>query len=119
MSRKVNLRVFAPSAAALLALVGLATAASLPANGNSTAPSSPIVLAEDTKGLEELDAADRAAAEKQKTCPVTDELLGSMGKPVKVTAKGRDVYLCCGGCKGKFLKNVDKYLEKIDKQSKK
>ena len=39
-------------------------------------------------GLKELDEADRKAAEKQKTCPVSGEKLGSMGKPYKVTHEG-------------------------------
>jgi YHS domain-containing protein len=62
---------------------------------------------------------DQELIEKQKTCPVTDALLGSMGTPVKVQVKGRTVFLCCAGCKAKLLKNPDKYLEKLDKQNKK
>ena len=59
---------------------------------------------------------DKELIEEQKTCPVTDEPLGSMGKPVKVMVKGRAVFLCCAGCKKKLLANPDKYLKKLDEQ---
>ena len=62
---------------------------------------------------------DKELIEKQKTCPVTDQPLGSMGKPVKVVVKGRTVFLCCAGCKKKLLANPDKYLKKLDEQSEK
>jgi hypothetical protein len=49
---------------------------------------------------------------------VTDQPLGSMGKPVKVRVQGRTVFLCCAGCKTKLLANPDKYLKKLDEQKK-
>ena len=48
-------------------------------------------------GLAELSPSDRAAAEKQRVCPVSGDLLGSMGKPIKVIVKGQTVFLCCAG----------------------
>lgn len=66
------------------------------------------------EGLAELPEADRALAEKQKVCPVTGEALGSMGKPLKVTVKGRTVFLCCGGCEEDLKKDPDKFLAKLD-----
>ena len=63
--------------------------------------------------LSKLSPADRAAAEKQKICPVTGQLLGSMGRPLKVTVKGRDVFLCCQGCVATIRKDPDKYLAKL------
>ena len=66
--------------------------------------------------LAKLPPEDLALAKKQKVCPVTDAPLGSMGTPVKVNVKGRDVFLCCVGCKDRLLKNPDKYLAKLDKQ---
>ena len=65
------------------------------------------------ENLAKLSAADRAVAEKQHHCPVSDELLGSMGVPIKVTVKGRDVWLCCEGCKDKIQDDPDKYLAKL------
>lgn len=70
-------------------------------------------------GLAELSPADRALAEKQKVCPVSEEPLGAMGKPVKVTAKGRVVFLCCEGCVAEFKANPDKYLKKLDAANRK
>jgi YHS domain-containing protein len=35
---------------------------------------------------------------KQLVCPVSDEHLGSMGTPLKVTAEGQTFYICCKGC---------------------
>ena len=63
----------------------------------------------------ELSPEDRALAEKQKTCPVSGDPLGEMGKPYKVTVEGRDVLLCCAGCKAKIEENPEKYLANIPK----
>ncbi len=62
--------------------------------------------------LAELSPEDRALAEMQKTCPVSGEPLGSMGKPYKVTVEGKDVLLCCQGCEGEIKKDPQKYLAK-------
>lgn len=59
-----------------------------------------------------LDPADRKAAEVQKTCAVQEGVrLGSMGKPVKVTVRGAEVFLCCDGCREAALKDPDKALK--------
>ena len=50
---------------------------------------------------------------KQKTCPVSGEPLGSMGVPIKVRAKGTDVFVCCDGCKDAVLAETDKFLAKL------
>jgi hypothetical protein len=52
--------------------------------------------------LAELSASDRAAAEKQRVCPVSGDVLGATGKPYKVTVKGQTVFLCCPDGRGKF-----------------
>ena len=67
------------------------------------------------KNLAMLSEADRAAAEKQKTCPVSNEALGSMGKPIKVTIKGQELFICCGGCKGDTEKKPDEVLAALAK----
>ena len=66
-------------------------------------------------GLAQLSDADRAIAEKQEVCPVSGERLGAMGKPVKITVKGRTVFLCCSGCEPAIKKDPDKYLKKLKK----
>ncbi len=67
------------------------------------------------KALAELSPEDRAAAEKQRICPVTDQPLGSMGKPFKVTDEDTDVFLCCEMCKDSFTADPAKYLSKLNK----
>ena len=97
--------VFLCSLAALVISVGLAGC-----GGEDAATEfSPI-----QKALAELSEADRAAAEQQRICPVTDEPLGSMGTPVKITVKGREVFLCCAGCEGSINDDPDTYLTKLN-----
>lgn len=88
-----------------------ATPASTPAT-TSTEPSANVDPAV-SKAMSQLSAKDRAAAEKQKNCPVTGEPLGSMGKPIKVTVKERDVYLCCEGCRETIEGDPEKFLAKL------
>jgi hypothetical protein len=52
-------------------------------------------------------------------CVVSDELLGEMGKPVKVAHDGTDVYLCCKSCIKDFNKEPAKYVEKVKSAVKK
>jgi len=69
------------------------------------------------EGLAELSSEDRAAAVAQVICPVSGEKLGTMGAPVKVSVKGREVFLCCEGCRKSLLEDPDKYLAKLDGKS--
>ena len=48
-----------------------------------------------------------------KKCPVSDESLGEMGKPVKVTHEGTDVYLCCKSCLKDFNKDPGKFTKMV------
>jgi hypothetical protein len=54
-----------------------------------------------------------AAFGGQKTCPVTDEPLGSMGPPVPVAVKGQTIYVCCEGCADTVQADPDLYLAKV------
>jgi hypothetical protein len=66
--------------------------------------------------LDELSPADRKLAEEQKYCAVmTDNRLGSMGKPVKVMVKDQPVFLCCDSCTKKATADPDKTLEQVEK----
>ena len=67
-----------------------------------------------TEAMAALSETDRAAALAQKVCPVSGEALGEMGTPIKVTVKGRDVFLCCPSCREKIEANPDEYLAKLD-----
>jgi Cu(I)/Ag(I) efflux system membrane fusion protein len=69
------------------------------------------------EALAELSPEDRSLAERQKICPVTGELLGSMGAPIKVDVNGKPVFICCEGCKEKLLKKPDEYLAKLNMDS--
>lgn len=66
--------------------------------------------------LAKLSPEDAASAEKQHFCPVSGEMLGSMGAPIKVDVQGESVWICCDGCKQKVLDNPDEYLAKIRKE---
>lgn len=72
-------------------------------------------LAEARAELAKLPPDDAASAEKQRVCPVSDELLGSMGAPIKVDVSGRQVWICCEGCKDSLLEKPDEYLAKLPK----
>jgi YHS domain-containing protein len=75
--------------------------------------------ADETPGLAQLSVEDRVLAEKQKVCPVSGEPLGAMAKPVKITVKGKTVFLCCSGCEEAVRKDPDKYLAKLKKSGEK
>lgn len=66
--------------------------------------------------LAKLSPEDRKAAEAQKFCAVESEnLLGSMGTPVKLDINGEAVFVCCSGCKSAALKNPDETLAAVAK----
>jgi hypothetical protein len=70
--------------------------------------------AEVAAALESLSAEDRVLARSQKFCAVmTDNLLGSMGAPVKIDVNGQAVFLCCKGCKTKAINNADATLAAV------
>ena len=64
--------------------------------------------------LAKLSDEDRALAEKQRICPVTEAPLGSMGTPPKVDVDGRTVFICCEGCRKSLLEEREKYLAILD-----
>ena len=52
----------------------------------------------------------------QKVCPVTEK---PINKKIYKDYKGRRVYFCCSGCLSKFEKEPEKYLQKLDEETKK
>lgn len=57
-----------------------------------------------------------------KTCPVSGDKLGEMGRPYEFVYNGQQVKLCCPDCKKDFDKNPEKYMKLIraaDKRQKK
>jgi hypothetical protein len=69
-----------------------------------------LTIPDNMEGLSLLTKNDRFAALKQRICPVTEEPLGSMGKPIKVSVSGRSIFVCCQGCVKAVKKNPGKYL---------
>ena len=68
------------------------------------------------EALEPLSEKDRALAEAQVICPVTEVRLGSMGMgtPIKLEVEGRTVFICCEGCRDGMLGNPEKYFKVLD-----
>ncbi|MFN0128032.1 MAG: hypothetical protein ACKV19_15235 [Verrucomicrobiales bacterium] len=48
-----------------------------------------------------------------KTCIVSVNELGSMGKPVVFDHTGQEIKLCCKACRKDFNKAPEKYVEKL------
>jgi Cu(I)/Ag(I) efflux system membrane fusion protein len=65
--------------------------------------------------LAKLSPEDAASAEKQHICPVSGEMLGTMGLPVKVDVNGNQIWICCEHCKESIQKDPEKYLAKLEK----
>lgn len=63
--------------------------------------------------LAKLSPDDAASAEKQHVCPVSGEMLGTMGAPIKIDVNGQQVWICCDDCKDTLLANPDEYLAKL------
>jgi YHS domain-containing protein len=53
-------------------------------------------------GLAGLSSADQQVALRQRTCPISGELLGSRGTPVKVTYGGQTFFVCCQECAARY-----------------
>lgn len=64
--------------------------------------------------LAKIDKSDAPRIAKQKTCPVSDAPLDSMGGPVKVLVGDTPIYLCCEGCLEEIQQDPAKYLKKIE-----
>jgi multidrug efflux pump subunit AcrA (membrane-fusion protein) len=63
--------------------------------------------------LAKLSPEDRRLAEEQGFCPESEEPLGSMGVPVKITVKGQPVFLCCKGCEDDVREHPAQTLAKV------
>lgn len=48
------------------------------------------------------------------TCVVAGGKLGEMGEPVVFEYEGRELRLCCAGCRPAFDKEPEKYLKRVD-----
>lgn len=48
-----------------------------------------------------------------KTCIVSGDKIGEMGKPVTLTYKGQEMKFCCKDCVKDFKKDPDKWIKKL------
>lgn len=78
-------------------------------------PSGEDAMAKMKAGLAKLADEDRASAEKQHMCPVSDQMLGTMGAPIKLTLNDQDVWICCEGCRKKAEADPEAILAKVSK----
>lgn len=84
------------------------------AGGNASASRAPQVrVASSPTEAPKLSAEDLEQVRRQKTCPVTDLPLDSMGGPIPVTVDGRKIFLCCAGCEDAIKSDPAKYLAKL------
>lgn len=65
------------------------------------------------------DSKTNAVPDRLKTCPVSGDKLGEMGKPYVFIYNGQEVKLCCSGCKRDFGKDPAKYMKLIRAADKK
>jgi len=63
--------------------------------------------------IKKLPAAEQPIALKQLVCPVSDEHLGEMGTPVKVSAEGKTFFLCCKSCEKDVKSNPKAVVAKL------
>lgn len=54
-----------------------------------------------------------AAIAKQKVCPVSGALLGSMGESISVTKDGETIFVCCAGCVENAKAHFAEYQQKL------
>ena len=68
------------------------------------------------EAFSKLNADDRKLAEEQVICPVNEIKLGSsgMGTPIRVSLPGRDVMICCEGCRKRLVADPEKYFSILD-----
>lgn len=100
-------------AAAPTASISAGTEASAKAAATSAKP---VLNAEEKAEIAKLtEKKDQDAALAQAICPVSGENLGAMGVPIKVSAEGKDAYLCCKGCVKDFEKDPKAVFAKLTK----
>ena len=78
-------------------------------------PKNPVVLTEDDlKNIDKLPEEDRRLAKAQAICPIQGVSLGSMGVPIKITLRGKTVFVCCKGCVAKAKRDPEGTLKKLE-----
>jgi hypothetical protein len=65
--------------------------------------------------LAQLSAEDRPSATAQKLCAVSEEPLGSMGVPIKLTIDGQTVWICCQHCEKEAKAHPQETIERAQR----
>jgi hypothetical protein len=99
-------------------LYGIPTPQGVPVY-SPTYPTEPRRVAQSQEAPRRLPPIDHVASTAlpyggQKSCPVTDEPLGSMGAPVPVKLHGQVIYVCCQGCVSSVLADPNLSLAKVE-----
>ncbi len=63
--------------------------------------------------LAKLSPEDAASALKQHICPVSGDMLGTTGAPIKVDIEGKQVWICCEDCRDQLLDSPEEFLAKL------
>ena len=83
--------------------------------GGVVRPSTPDDEAEAVAAaLARLAPDDRKLAQAQRTCPIRNEPLGTMGVPVKLVLKGTPVFVCCKACVAEAGADPAKTLARVE-----
>src|SRR5262245_47573603 len=98
---------------ALIAPIAIVFVAAIGCNDTST-PAGGSSQSKYQSALDKLSPEDRAIAERQQKCPVSNEPLGSMGVPIKVMVKDKPVFICCKRCQKEVDDHPDEMLKKAE-----
>ena len=100
------------AAALLIGLVGCAQSARPTTHPAADVTAGPIAPADEISAERaKLAPEDRALVDAQEWCVIsTDERLGSMGPPLKLSIKRQPVFVCCKGCVRRAEADPDKTL---------
>ena len=86
---------------------------SIPASAQ--APAQTETAGSENEDLVALSDEDRQLVLAQRVCPVSEEPLGSMGTPIKVTVDGRHLFICCKGCEDSAKEKFEEYYANLEK----
>lgn len=89
-----------------------------PPRGGGQAPAESAAndpAAEIAEAIGKLSPEDQLLAKAQGYCAVSEEPLGSMGPPVKLTLNDQPVFVCCEGCNKRATSNPDATVAKAGK----
>ncbi len=60
-----------------------------------------------------LSPEDAASVMAQHYCPVSGDMLGADGPPIKLDIQGQTVWICCEDCRDAIVNHPDEYLAKL------